>query len=953
MDFTDVFPKHSRASELSGRGLRGGGENSVGVEEADPGKSKSWHSNVLGGVGQCSAFASASASRTYGPQRLSLLLPLQQQTIFWPRPNPSQNHRALQLPTYALSRYGALKEAPFQQHALPSTICLRNLDLDFYTSDMTELIEKADIMSADIPEANAEQEKSALGLDDVLKTGGQERSAQQELPNEEHSQELEQTDNTELHVQQQNTSTSNPEHNGTEDEVKVEATLADPTTSALQDATLAVLPPENTHTEQFPLLSYYPDTSGVNKSAAENLQFPDLGSQAAMIQPLDQAWQPLASAHVELYSSETEQPSMPPTGFAKLEFSDGHFYMTTYAVMLGRDMRAWKIAKRQAAIEAGAPVPPTKPQRSASLNDAPQTPGGKAIKVNGSASIARSFVSESGGIIGDEDGHVDMQTERKRKKKSSKKSKSSDSAPSQIARKHSMDLKVPPPFPDLLESIQPATVDPNVTAKLNPAEHMGDPNYVPLIPIHPPTDLENQGKGISRQHVKIFYSFDHGQFEMQVLGRNGAFHDDRHFAQGSIVPLHDRSDIQIGGVNFTFVLPNAPVDGERTEQSESVSGRMSFTFEDSRGESVMASDVSDEEVYESYDERRTPHYANGFDDEVEEDEDEGDSADQGDELTLEEEEDDEEEVEQVFTKPRRGRPRKHPVQGLPPSKKGLKTDTSRYDKTTTHTKIKITMSKKQKAKFEEKLRAERQARIQAEKETAKKKAARARRESVKEEANVSRVSQKEPSKEASKTPADGSPNGDQSKPIRMARDEAMQNGVDFYDPKLRQGFIVPPRKRGPGRPPKDGVMSKREKALLIRQAKDEEKARKMGLDPSKLPPPEVKSTKTAVRRNSKGEVIEDGMDNTEESKTIRPTKPPRSPSPEMRIEDYTEEQLQRPNANYVILIYEAIKASKTGKMNLQQIYSAIEHRYPYFKFKTTSAGWQSSVRHNLSQHDVS
>src|SRR5262249_28961611 len=80
---------------------------------------------------------------------------------------------------------------------------------------------------------------------------------------------------------------------------------------------------------------------------------------------------------------------------------------------------------------------------------------------------------------------------------------------------------------------------------------------------------------------------------------------------------------------------------------------------------------------------------------------------------------------------------------------------------------------------------------------------------------------------------------------------------------------------------------------------------------------------------------------------------PRSPSPEMRIEDYTEEQMQRPNANYVILIYEAIKDSKTGRMNLQQIYSAIERRYPFFKFKVTSSGWQSSVRHNLSQHDVS
>lgn len=39
-------------------------------------------------------------------------------------------------------------------------------------------------------------------------------------------------------------------------------------------------------------------------------------------------------------------------------------------------------------------------------------------------------------------------------------------------------------------------------------------------------------------------------------------------------------------------------------------------------------------------------------------------------------------------------------------------------------------------------------------------------------------------------------------------------------------------------------------------------------------------------------------------------------------------------------------------MNLQQIYSAIERRYPFFKFKTGTFGWQSSVRHNLNQHDA-
>ena len=72
----------------------------------------------------------------------------------------------------------------------------------------------------------------------------------------------------------------------------------------------------------------------------------------------------------------------------------------------------------------------------------------------------------------------------------------------------------------------------------------------------------------------------------------------------------------------------------------------------------------------------------------------------------------------------------------------------------------------------------------------------------------------------------------------------------------------------------------------------------------------------------------------------------------MKESDYTEEQLQRPNANYVILIHEAIKDSKLGEMNLQQIYHAIEKRYPFYRFKVSTTGWQSSVRHNLQQNEA-
>ena len=85
-------------------------------------------------------------------------------------------------------------------------------------------------------------------------------------------------------------------------------------------------------------------------------------------------------------------------------------------------------------------------------------------------------------------------------------------------------------------------------------------------------------------------------------------------------------------------------------------------------------------------------------------------------------------------------------------------------------------------------------------------------------------------------------------------------------------------------------------------------------------------------------------------KEKKPTKPPRSPSPVFDESKMTPEQLAKPQSSYVVLIHEALTNSMTGQMSLPQIYRAIERRYPYYKLRVQTQGWQSSVRHNLSQH---
>ncbi|KIM33335.1 hypothetical protein M408DRAFT_326089 [Serendipita vermifera MAFF 305830] len=54
----------------------------------------------------------------------------------------------------------------------------------------------------------------------------------------------------------------------------------------------------------------------------------------------------------------------------------------------------------------------------------------------------------------------------------------------------------------------------------------------------------------------------------------------------------------------------------------------------------------------------------------------------------------------------------------------------------------------------------------------------------------------------------------------------------------------------------------------------------------------------------------------------------------------------KPLYSYATLIRYAIKGAPDGRLLLEEIYYAIEQRYPYFK--TAPAGWKNSVRHNLS-----
>lgn len=232
--------------------------------------------------------------------------------------------------------------------------------------------------------------------------------------------------------------------------------------------------------------------------------------------------------------------------FAKLEFDDGHFYVNTYSFILGRDVRAARAA-HQREVQARQAVRNSKTKSSSGGKS--HTPVRTRNDPNG---VIGSVVSDRGGIMGfdpDVPAHAPPQLSRKS-------SNSSGEGPVHAtpAELHTTDYNAL-----AMQSLNDGSgeVKPVDTLALLPS-----PQACPTIPIHPPTTVDGNAaghRGISRKHVKIAYNFGKDQFEMEVLGRNGAFIGADFLSLGQIRPLHNGDYIQIGGVRIRFLLPDVPV----------------------------------------------------------------------------------------------------------------------------------------------------------------------------------------------------------------------------------------------------------------------------------------------------------------------------------------------------------------------------------------------------------
>lgn len=260
--------------------------------------------------------------------------------------------------------------------------------------------------------------------------------------------------------------------------------------------------------------------------------------------------------------------------FAKLEFDDGHFYCNTYSFVLGRDVRAARAA-HQREFQARQVMRPSRP-KSSSGGHTSHTPG--RAKHDGSGMIG-SVVSDRGGIMGF-DPDVPPNLSRMSRRCSSN-SSHGESAPPLHANPAQLHTTTTAPH------TTSTTTDYNALAMQSLTDGLGDakpvdtlallpsPDSCPTIPIHPPTTVDGTAaghRGISRKHVKIAYNFDKCLFEMEVMGRNGAFIGADWLSPGQIRPLHSGDYIQIGGVRIRFLLPDVPIGETGAERADDALG---------------------------------------------------------------------------------------------------------------------------------------------------------------------------------------------------------------------------------------------------------------------------------------------------------------------------------------------------------------------------------------------
>ncbi|KAI0184354.1 hypothetical protein EV127DRAFT_444545 [Xylaria flabelliformis] len=533
--------------------------------------------------------------------------------------------------------------------------------------------------------------------------------------------------------------------------------------------------------------------------------------------------------------------------FARIEFADSTFQMTTYAVIIGRDKAAMEQARADERREAAY-------RRKCEENERNGLPPPTPVMYD-RGKFSKSYVSEEGGMLGPEHSDGEDVKPAKRRRPSSVAQAAADEENTSGNRVQSNRQYV---------SHTPGAAAVDLGA-LQPS-----PGHIPFIGIHSPgPDIASKTRGISRQHLKIQFNKKRGLFEGIALHKNGFFCEDVLYGLNQPATLRSGDRLQIKDVEFYFVINGVQTGMTGGEDEDvasskrmSVGGKeMSLDFEHSDHENFR--DTSEE----------LSDVENNPDPAIEER--------------------DEEDLESVPQPAPATAPAPVPV---PPP-------------------VPVSAAVAESG-------AERDPELDPEPEVT----------------GAHSVAREE-----------------------FISPEIIKHELDMMG-ELPSDYALPeiPRRRGPGRPPKDGIMSKRERRMLKKQLQEtskktlpqeslEEKIKRPVGRPRKNPIPEDGERPEKRKYNKKQRP--DGEEGSDIEKRVKEKKDkkvrPKSPPLDLRIEDYTHEQLQKPTKNYGVLIDEALTNGPPDGLTLKQIYKRITARYPWFFFSAETKGWESSVRHNL------
>lgn len=470
-----------------------------------------------------------------------------------------------------------------------------------------------------------------------------------------------------------------------------------------------------------------------------------------------------------------------------------------------------------------------------------------------------------------------------------------------------------------------------------------DPDEV-FIAIHPNVDEDGdvKDKAISKKHLRFMFSEEFGWL-LEIIGRNGVYLNEVWHGKGEQVMLEDKDLLTVVGLRFRWHTTSP--EGEESDLES-----LSDFDEEERpfGIPILRQEAARE--------NQASAQAIEIDAREESEEDDG---------YREDEEDEDRPLAHVMRKKKKKVKEREKVQEQEKTTKSLKLT------------LKIPKTKPEKVKSSKAPKLENIEKDEKVDTTEKDKSKKAEKSTTKPASKKPKVHNDKARKgvDNAKAPIDLSNNGvdvvqsveqaevneDKPTPAKALTPTASAALADSETPGVTPGTAAqpgtvrdpvlhgeapPPKRRGPGRPPADGVMSKRER-------RERQKAEQMGIPygeplPFKTEPKKEGEGSEKKKKLKREHTDADGNEDDDDADgdTAEPDAPalPRAPSP--KESDYPPEKLVKPEETYQVLLY-GVLSETTTPLALPQVYEAIKNKWPYFRFKVGGTGWESSVRHNL------